>query len=104
MDIYLQKLCAYIQANKITFEQDDPQPCLDALWWHYGEYHKVDTPFSMEHFRSLRTQLETLPIQDSDRLFSEVACLCAEHERVAFAAGLRLGVQLMLEIGYPSVG
>ena len=36
--------------------------------------------------------------QDSDVVVGEVGCLCAEYERIAFTAGLKLGAQLMMEL------
>ena len=44
MDEYIRQLRAYIREHKIIFEEVCPQPCLDALWWHYGEYHALDSP------------------------------------------------------------
>ncbi len=98
MEDYIQNLQAYVREHKITFGQDSPQPCLDVLWWHYAEYHKMESETIGESFRSIWNYMETLPIQDSDNLFAEVCCLCAEYERIAFINGLRLGAQLMLEI------
>lgn len=42
--------------------------------------------------------LEELSFQENNRVFSLVGSLCAEHERIAFFAGLQLGAQLMLEL------
>ena len=85
MDEYIRQLRAYIREHKIIFEEVCPQPCLDALWWHYGEYHALDC-------------LDPLPIKDSDAVFEYVVYLCAEYERIAFATGLKLGTQLMMEL------
>ncbi len=98
METYIQKLRRDVREHKIIFEQDGAQPCLDALWWHYSSYHHMDSDNAKAELRSLRTQLEGLPMQDSDMIFTDILCLCAEYERIAFAAGLRLGAQLMLEI------
>ena len=98
MDEYIWQLQAYVREHKIIFEEDRPQPCLDALWWHYGEYHNMDSPQTKEGFKNLRDCLDSLPIKDSDVVVGEVACLCAEYERIAFTAGLKLGAQLMMEL------
>lgn len=42
--------------------------------------------------------LGPLPIKDSDAVFEYVVYLCAEYERIAFATGLKLGTQLMMEL------
>lgn len=98
MDEYIRQLRAYVLEHKIIFEEDCPQPCLDARWWHYGEYHNMDSPQTKEGFKNLRAGLASLPIKDSDAVVGEVAYLCAEYERIAFTAGLKLMVQLMLEL------
>ena len=43
MDEYIRQLRIFVREHKIIFEEDCPQPCLDALWWHYGEYHNMDS-------------------------------------------------------------
>ena len=98
MDEYIWQLQAYVREHKIIFEEDRPQPCLDALWWHYGEYHNMDSPQTKEGFKNLRACLDSLPVEDSDAVFEDVVCLCAEYERIAFTAGLKLGAQLTMEL------
>lgn len=98
MDEYIRQLRIFVRENKIIFEEDCPQPCLDALWWNYGEYHALDSPLAKEDFKNLRDCLDSLPIKDSDAVVGEVVCLCAEYERIAFTAGLKLGAQLMMEL------
>ena len=39
-----------------------------------------------------------LSFRENNQVFSLVGSLCAEHERIAFFAGLQLGAQLMLEL------
>ena len=82
MDEYIRQLQAYVREYKIIFEEDCPQPCLDALWWHYGEYHNMDSSQAKKGFKNLRACLDSLPIKDSDVVVGEVGCLCAEYERI----------------------
>ena len=42
--------------------------------------------------------LDSLPIKDSDVVVGEAGYLCAEYERIAFTAGLKLGAQLTMEL------
>jgi hypothetical protein len=48
--------------------------------------------------RKLHDHLGDLSFRENDDVFSLVGTLCAEHERIAFLAGLQLGAQLMLEL------
>ena len=98
MDAYIKKLRDYVSEHKIDFDEDTAEPCLDALWWHYGENHNMDSSQAKKGFKNLRACMDSLPIKDSDVVVGEVGCLCAEYERIAFTAGLKLGAQLMMEL------
>ena len=63
MDEYIRQLQAYVREYKIIFEEDCPQPCLDALWWHYGEYNNMDSSQAKKGFKNLRACLDSLPIK-----------------------------------------
>ncbi len=98
MNAYLQSLIDYIQKEKITFREEGDQPCLDSIWWHYGERYNLDSPAAKEGFRNLRERLDILSAETADTVITEVGCLCAEYERIAFTDALRLVAQLMLEL------
>lgn len=46
----------------------------------------------------LNACLDDLGLKDNDRVFCLVGSLCAEHEKIAFLAGLQPGAQLILEL------
>ncbi len=94
----MASLLEYIQKEKLTFREDGDQPCLDSIWWNYGECYNLDSPTAKEGFRSLRERLDCLSAEDADAVITEAGYLCAEYERIAFTADLRLGAQLMLEL------
>ena len=69
------------------------------LWyWHYSESHYMGNEKTKEMSRELNDRLEELSFRENNQVFSLVGSLCAEHERIAFFAGLQLGAQLMLEL------
>lgn len=74
------------------------QLCLDLSRWYYGEYHNTDSPRTKEDFKKLWGKLDSLLIKDSDAVVGEIGCLCAEYERIAFTAGLKLMAQLMMKL------
>ena len=98
MENYIEQLRTYVADHKITFVEESAEPCLDSLWWHYGETHSMSSTATKEGFRLLRDSLSGMLPKDADEVIAQVGCLCAEHERIAFVAGLRLGAQLILEI------
>ena len=98
MKTYLQKLKAYIRANPTKFDEDSPLPVLDSLYWHYSECHQLMNAKTKQASRELISYLRFLPEKKRDTIYCLASTLCAEHESIAFIAGLQLGAQLMLEL------
>ena len=98
MKKYIEKLRQYIAANPIRFDDDCDHPALDSLYWHYSECHNMSNRKTKAAGRELNEHMGELFFQENDRVFSLVGALCAEHERIAFLAGLQLGAQLILEL------
>ena len=86
----------YVREHRIQFEEECPQPCLDALWWYYGEYHALGSP--MGRFQKTLGFPGIAPIKNSGAVIGEVGFLCAEYERIAFTTGPKLRAQLMVEL------
>lgn len=98
METYLQKLKAYVKANPTKFDDDCPLPVLDSLYWHYTECHAMTNEKTKQASRNLYAYLQFLPPKKRDAICCLASTLCAEHESIAFIAGLQLGAQLMLEL------
>ena len=98
MEKYIQQLRQHIAANPIQFDDDCDSPALDSLYWHYSECHNMSNAKTKAASRALNEHLGNLSFRENDDVFSLVGALCAEHERIAFLAGLRLGAQLMMEL------
>ena len=98
MNSYIRKLRQYIAANPVQFDYDCDHPALDSLYWHYTESHSMGNNITKQADQDLYVCLESLSLEDNNKVFNLVATLCAEHERIAFLAGLQVGAQLILEI------
>lgn len=98
MKTYLQTLKAYIKANPIKFDEDCPLPALDSLYWHYSGCHPMMNTRTKQASKELMDYLQFLPEKKRDEIYSLSGVLCAEHESIAFIAGIQLGAQLMLEL------
>lgn len=98
MKTYLQKLKAYIKAHPTKFDDDCPLPALDSLYWHYTEYHTMTNTKTKQASQNFSAYLQFLPPKKRDTIYCLASTLCAEHESIAFIAGLQLGAQLMLEL------
>ncbi len=95
---YLEKLKAYMETHPIQFGDDCDLPALDSLYWHYAERHNMSNEKTKQASANLSACLNDLSWSDTDHLLCLVDALCAEHERIAFLAGLQLGAQLILEL------
>ena len=98
MKSYLRKLKAYVRSNPTIFDEDCPLPALDSLYWHYTECHTMTNEKTKQASRNLNAYLQFLSPKKRDAIYCLVSTLCAEHESIAFIAGLLLGAQLMLEL------
>lgn len=97
MKKYIERMRQYIAANTIQFDDDCDHWALDSLYWHYSECHNMSNAKTKAASRALNECMSTLSVRENDKVFSLVGTLCAEHERIAFLAGLQLGAQLILE-------
>ena len=98
MEKYIERLRQHIATNPIQFDDNCDHPALDSLYWHYSECHNMSNAKTKAASRALHEYLDELSFREIDSVFSLVGTLCAEHERIAFLAGLQLGAQLMLEL------
>ena len=69
-----------------------------SIYWHYAECHNMSNDATREAHHALNECLSDLSLREDGQVFILVGTPCAEHERIAFFAGLRLGAPLMLEL------
>ena len=98
MDSPLNELRRYFDEHPIQFHEDCAQPALNALYGLYSETHIMSNARTCQLDTALNDALVTLTYCQKDTVFSTVNSLCAEHEQIAFLAGLQLGAQLVLEL------
>lgn len=96
MEKYIRALQEYCKQNPPN--HGDAQSVMNLLYWTYTEYNPIDDKKLKNGFAKLRSQFPNLSLQEFDPVFTIVSDLCADHERLAFYEGLRLGVTLMQEL------
>ena len=96
MEKYIIALQNYCKRNPPN--HGDAQSVMNLLYWVYTEYNPIDDQKIKNCFARLRNHFPELDLKQFDPIFVTVSDLCAEHERLAFMEGLRLGVTLMLEL------
>ena len=97
MKKYMEVLISYLQDNPITFDRKTDSPCLEALWWHYAGFHPIQSEKSKDKERLISEKLGNYEIGDLDEALDLIGSLCSEYEKLAFVAGMKLGMQLMME-------
>lgn len=98
MKTYLEKLKSQIEADPLTFYDGGDAPALEALYFHYTECYCMHSDLTKQISAELNDLTNNLAFVDADKICSLSSELAAEHERIAFIAGLQLGAQLILEL------
>lgn len=94
----IENLKSDIKSNPAKFCSDSDVPVLDTLYWHYCEDVGIETPESKTANAKFGTALEFLPVEKANEIYTLAVIMNAGETRAAFHAGVKLGVQLMLEV------
>lgn len=94
----MESLASYIRENPIIFDTETGTPCLEALWWHYAGFHPIHSDKSKSQQLLIREKLEDYKIVNVDETMDLICSLCTEYEQLAFVAGIKLGMQFMIEL------
>lgn len=94
----IEKLKAEVQADPASFYSESNQPLLDTLYWHYCEDEGIESPESREATKQFNDSLNFLSVEKINEIYTLAIKMSIEQERAAFIAGLKLGVQLVLEL------
>ena len=83
--------------NAIPAEERS-ESVIDTLFDHYFETRGKDDPNVDKAYRLFCHSLLDVDPLCADEIMSAAAVLCMEHERVAFAAGMKVKVKLLREL------
>lgn len=72
---------------------------LGWLYEAYRECHPEEHAVIKADFEELYSAMNGMPLADMDRVIDPVCTLCRDHEREGFCEGVRVGVQLALDLG-----
>lgn len=98
MNIYIKQVNKWIAEQKPNFGDNSLQTLLDFLWYNYTELNPIRSDEIKKNDEALGEILESLPVEQSDKLFSALCELCTLHERQAFLDGICVGARLMNEM------
>lgn len=94
----IEKLKAKVQADPARFCSDSCEPILDTLYWHYCEDVGIETAESKTARDDFNAALDFLSTEKINEIYLLAIALSAEAERAAFISGVKLGVQLAMEM------
>ena len=97
MNEYVVILKRHVAENPPNYGSD-AQSILEMLYSYYHECNNTETDAVKAAFEDLYQRMHGMPLREMDRIVDAVCILCREHEKAGFVEGVRLGVQLGLEI------
>lgn len=98
MSIHIEQVCAYLDAHPLRKYPGDFESLLEMIHYIYTSNNPIDHTEIRRSFQQVDTILASLPLSESDRLFSIVSELCFQHEYTAFSHGILVGLLLMTEL------
>ena len=96
MKTYLEKLRTYIAENPPDF--GDGESVLTLLYEAYAESNKMDDGTIKEDFNELYRLMNGMELREMDRIIYPVCTLCRDHQRSGFVEGVKVGIQLQMEL------
>jgi len=98
MYMYIKALADEINDHPELFNNSSYHTLLELLWHSYTQEHPISADSIDVYFTDLEYILKTLSNKRRRKLLFSVHQLCYAYERDAFLQGIRVGVQLLLEI------
>ena len=96
MKQFFSTLKTHIQQSPPNF--GDGESVLSMLYECHNENNPYDNEQIKEDFNELYRQMNSMPLQEIDKIIYPVCKLCRDHERAGFIAGIKIGVQLQREL------
>lgn len=96
MKTYFEKLREYIEENLPDF--GDGESVLTLLYEAYADSNKMDDGTIKADFNELYRKMNGMELREMDRIIYPVCTLCRDHQRSGFVEGVKVGIQLQMEL------
>ena len=96
MKTYFEKLNSYIAENPPDF--GDGESVLTLLYEAYAESNKMDDGTIRKDFNELYRAMNGMELREMDKIICPVCALCRDHQRSGFVEGVKVGIQLRVEL------
>ena len=94
---YVAVLRKYVAENPPNYGSN-AHSILEMLFSYYHECNNTDTDAVKAAFEDLYQRMHGMPLREMDRIIDAVCTLCREHEKSGFSEGVKVGIQLSVEI------
>ena len=98
MEELISQLRQYVADHPPNYGDGDCHSILDMLYYRYSECNRLDNTEIKVAFADLYQQMHGMTLREMDRIVDAVCILCTEHEKAGFVEGVKVGVQLGVEI------
>ena len=96
MKNYFEILKTHIAENPPNFGNGDS--VLTLLYEAYAESNKMDDGTIQEDFNELYRVMNGMELREMDKIIYPVCTLCRDHQRSGFVEGVKVGIQLQMEL------
>lgn len=79
-------------------ERNGDNAIIGWLYEVYREQHPTEHDVIKENFAKLYEAMNGIPLAEVDRIIYPVCMLSQDHERIGFCEGVRIGVQLAIDL------
>ena len=98
MNPYIEKLKAQFAENPPCYGYMDANSLLEMLYLWYTEWNPINSKAIQHSFCKLEGLICTRTGKEYDNALDLITSLCAQHEKLAFLEGIRVGFQLSTEL------
>ncbi|MBQ8834524.1 MAG: hypothetical protein IJ001_06330 [Oscillospiraceae bacterium] len=98
MSIHVSQVYDYLESHPLTKYEGEFESLLEMLHYIYTTANPIVNDTIRERFQEMGHILKKLSVEEDDALHNLVCDLCLEHEQLAFAHGITVGMYLMTEI------
>lgn len=97
MNEYIRILKCHVAENPPNYG-NDAHSILEMLFTYYRECNNTDTDAVKAAFEALYLRMHSMPLREMDRIVDTICTLCREHEKAGFVEGMKVGIQLRVEV------
>lgn len=98
MHPYIERLKNELEGEDPCYGYTDAHSLLEMLYMWYTEWNPINSEQIQKDFFALELYWKGCTGKQIDEAFDIVTRLCANHERLAFLEGIRVGVRLASEL------